>query len=293
MHVTLHTAIFTPEIHDRLLQRRSEPGSAMQSPATSPPLSPRLGATSQPHAGRIDSALSPPLSGTTASAAAGVGGGGGGGGISPLRRLLSSTLTFFASTYAHEFGFVHGPPVHDMLVIAYVVEPRLFYSHHRSGTTTGMGPGAAAMHARIEAEREARRAARRRSKLPPTGQQQQDGAMTSSLGDAHSVSSGHNAGAGATGSAGRAFPPRRYRVQVECNDHSLALGATVVDFYDQWEPDPHADPAGAGAGTGEGPWGRGGKNAVVLEELDQEGLWNMFCDVVDRAEIALGQAGAF
>lgn len=47
---------------------------------------------------------------------------------SPLQRLVSSALTFFASTYASEFGFTNGPPVHDMLTVAYVIQPSLFTS---------------------------------------------------------------------------------------------------------------------------------------------------------------------
>lgn len=48
-------------------------------------------------------------------------------GVSQVRGMLSSTLTFFAKTYADEFGFTRGPPVHDMLVIAYIIDPTLFH----------------------------------------------------------------------------------------------------------------------------------------------------------------------
>lgn len=103
-----------------------------------------------------------------------------------LNKTLASIMTFFAGTYATEFGFLDGPPVHDVLAVAYVVDPTLFYSKK-------------------------------------TGQ-----------------------------------PPRRYEVQIETNEHSLAMGATVIDFYKKkWE-----------RGEEEEWWGRGGRNAVVLEEVD-------------------------
>lgn len=47
---------------------------------------------------------------------------------SPLRRLVSSAMTFFASTYEAEFQFDQGPPIHDMLAVAYVLNPMLFFS---------------------------------------------------------------------------------------------------------------------------------------------------------------------
>jgi len=53
---------------------------------------------------------------------------------SPIRRLISSALTFFASTYDSEFGFDQGPPVHDMLAVAYVLDPTLFYSKGTNGS---------------------------------------------------------------------------------------------------------------------------------------------------------------
>lgn len=52
---------------------------------------------------------------------------------SPLRRLVSSAMSFFASTYESEFGFDQGPPVHDMLAVAYVLDPTLFYSKGLGG----------------------------------------------------------------------------------------------------------------------------------------------------------------
>lgn len=51
-----------------------------------------------------------------------------------FRKAIASILTFFAQTYASEFGFTEGPPVHDVLAVAYVVDPTLF---HRRDTVTG------------------------------------------------------------------------------------------------------------------------------------------------------------
>ncbi|PWN44629.1 nucleoside hydrolase [Ceraceosorus guamensis] len=45
---------------------------------------------------------------------------------SPIRTLLSSAMTFFAQTYETEFDFKCGPPVHDFLVLAYIISPHLF-----------------------------------------------------------------------------------------------------------------------------------------------------------------------
>lgn len=44
----------------------------------------------------------------------------------PLRRMLSTLLSFFADAYKAVFGFVDGPPIHDALTIAYVAHPELF-----------------------------------------------------------------------------------------------------------------------------------------------------------------------
>lgn len=43
-----------------------------------------------------------------------------------LRHTLSTLITFFADTYKSTFGFVHGPPLHDALTVAYVARPDLF-----------------------------------------------------------------------------------------------------------------------------------------------------------------------
>lgn len=47
---------------------------------------------------------------------------------SPLRRLVSSAMTFFASTYETEFQFDQGPPIHDMFAVVYLLDPTLFFS---------------------------------------------------------------------------------------------------------------------------------------------------------------------
>lgn len=44
----------------------------------------------------------------------------------PLRHMLSTLISFFAETYKAVFGFMHGPPIHDALTIAYVAHPELF-----------------------------------------------------------------------------------------------------------------------------------------------------------------------
>ncbi|KZT32662.1 Inosine/uridine-preferring nucleoside hydrolase [Sistotremastrum suecicum HHB10207 ss-3] len=44
----------------------------------------------------------------------------------PLRHTLSTLLNFFAQSYREVFGFQNGPPLHDALTIAYIVNPELF-----------------------------------------------------------------------------------------------------------------------------------------------------------------------
>ncbi|KAI0775361.1 Inosine/uridine-preferring nucleoside hydrolase domain-containing protein [Irpex lacteus] len=44
----------------------------------------------------------------------------------PLRRMLSTLVSFFAESYESTFGFTKGPPIHDALTIAYVFNPQLF-----------------------------------------------------------------------------------------------------------------------------------------------------------------------
>lgn len=46
----------------------------------------------------------------------------------PLRRMLSTLVSFFAEAYKETFGFVRGPPIHDALTIAYVAHPEFFAS---------------------------------------------------------------------------------------------------------------------------------------------------------------------
>lgn len=59
---------------------------------------------------------------------------------SRIRRMVSSAMTFFAGTYAGVFGFVYGPPVHDMLCVAYVLDPSLFFSlQPRNNAPLAMG----------------------------------------------------------------------------------------------------------------------------------------------------------
>lgn len=44
----------------------------------------------------------------------------------PLRRMLSTLVSFFAGRYQTEFGFTRGPPLHDALTVAYIVHPEIF-----------------------------------------------------------------------------------------------------------------------------------------------------------------------
>ena len=189
-------------------------------------------------------------------------------GPSTLRKLVSSAMTFFASTYAQEFDFIHGPPVHDMLVLAYVIEPRLFYTHDEP--TTGMGPLGSVAH-------RARSAAAGGSAGWRGGGAGRDGEQTSSR-----VYVTDEDGLPLTT---RMVPPKRYAVRVETAEHSLCVGATVVDFYDQWG----LFKGGMAQETREAReyWGRGGRNVEVLEEVDTDGLWDLLLDVVQRAERAL------
>lgn len=45
---------------------------------------------------------------------------------SQLRHTLSTLISFFRETYKSTFDFLHGPPLHDALTIAYVCRPDLF-----------------------------------------------------------------------------------------------------------------------------------------------------------------------
>jgi len=192
-----HQALFTPSLHDRLLK----PGTSEASVPSSPINAQETSSTPSSPLSLARSLSSHP---------------------SNLRKMVSSTLTFFAQTYRKEFGFTKGPPIHDMLVIAFISDETIFYSS----------------------------------------------------------------------SNGNLIPPKRFRVDVECNE-GLALGATVVDVYGDKE-------------TNRG-WGRGGKNVEVLESVDvsktirsdlsrsflifllshvqqTKRLWNLFFQAVDMCE---------
>ncbi|KAJ3982064.1 uridine nucleosidase [Lentinula detonsa] len=84
-----HTAIFTREIHLRLLSPDFSRSNHLSGSSTPLPLP-------QP--------------------------------ATPLRHTLSTLITFFSSTYVSTFGsqFASGPPLHDALTIAYVAFPELF-----------------------------------------------------------------------------------------------------------------------------------------------------------------------
>lgn len=51
--------------------------------------------------------------------------------VSPMRKTLASILTFFAETYRTEFGFKEGPPVHDLLAVAWVLQPEIFFNEEQ------------------------------------------------------------------------------------------------------------------------------------------------------------------
>ena len=43
-----------------------------------------------------------------------------------LRHMLWTLIYYFAESYKSTFGFMHGPPLHDALTIAYVSNPEMF-----------------------------------------------------------------------------------------------------------------------------------------------------------------------
>lgn len=43
-----------------------------------------------------------------------------------LRHMLWTLIWYFAESYKSTFGFMHGPPLHDALTIAYVSNPEMF-----------------------------------------------------------------------------------------------------------------------------------------------------------------------
>ena len=241
-----HQAIFTAELHDRLLSGRvRSPASRRQSRAALSPISP----THSPAASPV--ATTSELSATAQA------------GPSDLKRMLSSTLTFFAKTYASEFGFTRGPPVHDMLAIAYIIDPTLFYRRVPSpGDVPNVGMFDADPHSNKDAA-----AASVRPRMHEGNSLGLDAAVVGgSSGEVSDVSDAATAHADVVI---QGTPPKRYRVDVECGD-GLACGATVVDFWgDRVEHDG---------------WGRGGRNVEVLENLDCPRMWDIFFQVVERAE---------
>ena len=240
-----HQAIFTAELHDRLLSGRARSASSRrQSRAALSPISPG------PSPGASPVAPVTELSLTTQT------------GPSDLKRMLSSTLTFFAKTYASEFGFTRGPPVHDMLAIAYIIDPTLFY---RRVPSPGDVPNAAMYDADPHSSKDVHISLS--SSVKPN--------KSRSIPDANSLGLAVNGRSGETSDVSDAVPvfqgtpPKRYRVDVECAD-GLACGATVVDFWgDRVEHDG---------------WSKGGRNVEVLENLDCPRMWDIFFQVVERAE---------
>ena len=241
-----HQAIFTAELHDRLLSGRVRSPSSRRHSRTAPnSISPSHSpAAASPVATTSDlSALTP-------------------SGPSDLKRMLSSTLTFFAKTYASEFGFTRGPPVHDMLAIAYIIDRTLFF---RRVPSPGDEPNVAMFDADPHSSKDAHNAV--------------SGAVTrgvqegSSLGLDPGLGGNSSTEASDLSDAARGSTngthPKRYRVDVECGD-GLATGTTVVDFWaDRVEHDG---------------WGRGGRNVEVLENLDCPRMWDIFFQVVEQAE---------
>ncbi|KAE8258899.1 hypothetical protein A4X13_0g1381 [Tilletia indica] len=171
-------------------------------------------------------------------------------GPSPIRTLLSSILTFFSHTYASEFGFLLGPPVHDSLAVMYLIDPKLFWTYEPAVTAIyGQKHSNASSKSRMPTEQAV-------SEIVPNGD----------------VDDGHTSGLARSVDGDRPLvPPQRYQVRVECSSGSLAEGATVVDWWNNW-------------GLEHDGWGRGGKNVEVLEEVDLEKMWATFMEVVDRAE---------
>lgn len=49
-------------------------------------------------------------------------------------------MTFFAETYKSEFGFLDGPPIHDVLAVAYALDETLFYGRDEKGRRTVRPP---------------------------------------------------------------------------------------------------------------------------------------------------------
>ncbi|CAD6898563.1 unnamed protein product [Tilletia controversa] len=195
-------------------------------------------------------------------------------GPSPIRTLLSSILTFFAHAYASEFGFLFGPPVHDSLAVMYVIDPKLFWTDSEPLT---------ALHGGKEPKWNSFRAipALDADAIIGDGIIPRSSATANSSRSTHPTTSSSDQTPQPWQSSDRLriwdrpiLPPRRFRVQVECTPGSLAEGATVVDWWGSW-------------GLEHDGWGRGGKNVEVLEEVDLDRMWDVFFEVVDRAEAVL------
>ncbi|PWN46830.1 nucleoside hydrolase [Violaceomyces palustris] len=245
-----HQAIFTAELHDRLLsssKRRPSQNQVIQSDPT------------------------PPTSNQTT--------------VSELKKLLSSILTFFAKTYASEFGFTRGPPVHDMLAIVYIIDPTIF---HRRVPSPGDLPcnhlfdsdpyaykdHYHPFHRSPSPEREGEK-----EEVPITTHPEGKPTSSSPLENRDDPDQPFSSSSTSTSSSSPpssplhlvpAHPPKRYNVQVETSSSSLACGATVVDFW--------------GDSVQHQGWSRGGRNVEVLENLDCPRLWHLFFQVVQRAE---------
>lgn len=146
--------------------------------------------------------------------------------VAPLRRLVASAMTFFATTYAHEFGFSAGPPIHDMLTVAYVLDETLF--------SCQPFPAAAAAAAEQEGGGQSRSPSSKTSPPSPPPPPPP--------------------------------PPQRRKVTIDTRD-GPTCGATIVDFFSQT---PLAADADADAVAVR--WGRGTRNAIVLEHVDVSGV---------------------
>ncbi|PWZ01020.1 nucleoside hydrolase [Testicularia cyperi] len=272
-----HQAIFTAELHDRLLSRRSGGAHTSSSSRRQSRILPGPAATEASAASTSpNSPIASPGGHTSELLSV--------SGPSDLKRMLSSTLTFFAKTYASEFGFTRGPPVHDVLAIAYIVDPTLFYRRVASpGDIPNPGMYDADPHSNKDAHRTTSTAKSVSPAPSPVEARSSNalglssirtgadsGAAGGSAGDGFDTSSRSAARAQALSSDGvSGTAPKRYRVDVECAE-GLACGATVVDFWgDRVEHEG---------------WGRGGRNVEVLENLDCPRLWDIFFQVVDRAE---------
>ncbi|SPO24902.1 related to nucleoside hydrolase [Ustilago trichophora] len=251
-----HQAIFTAELHDRLLSGKARsPSSRRQSRAAFSPISPTQSPAASPITTTSDLSSVPQA------------------GPSDLKRMLSSTLTFFAKTYASEFGFTRGPPVHDMLAIAYIIDPTLFY---RRVPSPGDVPNVGMFDADPHSNKDLYATSSARSRMQEGNSLGLDpSAVGGSNGETSDVSEAAATAIDTNGHQGT--PPKRYRVDVECSD-GLACGATVVDFWgDRVEHDG---------------WGRGGRNVEVLENLDCPRMWDIFFQVVERAESHIANGAA-